>query len=290
MSLSVLQAAAQTYGLIWRQRALLLRFALVPWILLSLASLIHRFLLEPRTELEWWLADLLYLLNGLLVLPLAIQCCRLTALGPDAVRREGFYRMGPEFGKVAALVVIWFLVSYLVHAVSEQAFKTITFRFVLPPGEPSNGEMGASILSAGYLLAYAVFLLATIRVVLRLLLVFPALSVGGTWDLRSNWQATRSRSWFLLGLLIATTLPVILLMTALDPEINEFEWAAVWPPTILGVLATLLLAALECFDEAAFAVATTVAFVSLRGPSPERRRARRPALTPRSPGAGPWCA
>jgi hypothetical protein len=223
------------YGAVWANLRLLLRFAVVPFVLFlvvpPLAIQLARPLLMGWFEVpdwsgaspaggEWswlWFFVPTYAASFLgfaLLVPFAVQCYRLFLLGPGAVAADGWYRVGREslgmLGVFAlsflATAVLWPLLAMLVMPPAMSVlFPGPEVHDCLPICDPPS-MFDALTVAAGLLALWILVYIAD-----RLLFLLPVICLRRPWALAARWRETRGNAGRLFLCLLLALCPLLLL-------------------------------------------------------------------------------
>jgi len=147
-----------------------------------------------KGKLVWQAAGLIALLAGTSVVAVALH--RVILFGDRKPGRLCYF----AFGKIELLFLLLPLVAYAT-LFSINFLVVMNFRSL-----PTPGFVLLSV-SAGFALLW---------LALRLLLIFPVIVVEGRYDFSQAWTLTRRNFWRMVGTLIVTGVPLILVMLALQ--------------------------------------------------------------------------
>jgi hypothetical protein len=148
-----------------------------------------------KSNLVWQAAGLIALLAGTSVVAVALH--RVILFGDRKPGRLCYF----AFGKIELLFLLLPLVAYAT-LFSINLLVVLNFRSL-----PTPGFFVLLSVSAGFALLW---------LALRLLLIFPVLVVEGHYDFSEAWTLTRRNFWRMVGTLIVTGVPLILVMLAIQ--------------------------------------------------------------------------
>lgn len=202
MALPVFQTVRRAYGALWRQKALLSRFAVVPAVLSFIAVFASERGLAAfpqRTEIE----SLGTLASELALVPFVVQAYRLFLLGPEDRSCGSWYWLGSGYRGVLALtVVFWFLLEAPAYAVGEDVYEDV-FRLMVGEARP---ERFAAV--SAFLACFGLYLFISIR----LAFLYPSLSLADRLDLAARWRETSGCFWRLFMACILSTVPLLVVL------------------------------------------------------------------------------
>ena len=205
--LAVLQTLSEAYGRVLTNLPLLARAALMPF-LLSLALVAASFAAAeslPLTTLIIALGFVPYTIFG-------IAWHRVTLLGPMAgapplvpAWRQRHWRF---LGYLAAVTLIGYGVTVMVFS--------IAFSVVQPGAGVTPRAWSVVMVTGALILAY---------VMMRLSFVFPAAAVDEAYRLKHSWTHTKDQGLRLLGALILTAIPILVLVGVVSALFGDFPFA-----------------------------------------------------------------
>ncbi len=192
--LAVLQTLSEAYGRVLTNLPLLARAALVPF-LLSLALVAASFAAAESLPLS----TLIVVLGFVPYTIFGVAWHRVTLLGPTAgapplvpAWRQRHWRF---LGYLAAVTLIGYGVTVMVFS--------IAFTVVQPGAEIMPRALSAVLVTGALILAY---------VMMRLSFVFPAVAVDEAYRLRHSWTHTKGQGLRLLGAVVLTGIPMLVLL------------------------------------------------------------------------------
>ena len=207
ISLPVFSTVGRAYAALWRYKAFLLRFAVVPGTLVFAAMLTFDRLYLAHPSLAWEIESLGGLVVGLFSVPLVVQSYRLFLCGPGDDSCNSWYWMGTGCMGIAILtMVLWIAGEAQALAVGGDVFVHLIKRMRGEAGPEWYRTIAISLASAA--LYFFVFV--------RMVYLFPTLSLAKDWTLAAQWRKTRGYFWRLLIVLILANAPVLLVAVGLE--------------------------------------------------------------------------
>ncbi|MFQ6017228.1 MAG: hypothetical protein ACE5KF_03450 [Kiloniellaceae bacterium] len=199
----------EAYGTVFSQLRSVFKAAAVPFVLSILIVL-----LSLRARDDWFLNVLLTLLSFAPYTIFGVAWHRLTLLGPATGTPPlipGWRRRHWRFFGYALVVIL------TVYALS------IPFVLVgtLLTATAGNGTL-SPMAGAAIVMAVIGFLIGVLYVVMRLSFVFPAVAVDERYALRDSWRHTRNQGFRLLGAVILTALPMVLIIWAVSAAMGAY--------------------------------------------------------------------
>ncbi len=219
MTLPVFQVYGQGFAALWRHRFLLTRFAAIPAILLFVIMLGIERLVAIFPAFAGGIESLGSLALGLAIVPFVVQSYRLFLLGDKDKSCGSWYWAGSGNREILGLtVVIWALIEVPAYVFVGDIYEDL---FDILAAEANAGRYGA-ITSLLVIMALLTF------VWIRLIFLYPVLSLGQGWDLAARWRETRGCFWRLLIVLILTTFSVSVVLLVLTLALTLI-WSLAMP-------------------------------------------------------------
>ncbi len=192
--LPVLETVLEAYGRVFGNLALVARAALFPFVLSLVLVAVSFGVAESPL-----LASLAVILGFLPYTIFGVAWHRVTLLGPVA----GMPPLVPALG-----LRHWRFLGYLVAVtVIGYGVVAIVFSLALAVFRPAAMEM---TLLWGIALVVGVLIL--VYVMMRLSFVFPAVAVDEAYRLKHSWTHTKGQGFRLLGAVIVTAIPMLVLL------------------------------------------------------------------------------
>ena len=225
MTLPVFQVYGQGFAALWRHRFLLARFAAFPAILLFVVMLGFERLVAIFPAFARGIESLGALSLGLAIVPFVVQSYRLFLLGDKDKSCGSWYWAGSGYREILGLtVVVWALIEAPAYVFVGDIYDDL---FDILADEASAGRYGA-VASSLAIMALLTF------VWIRLVFLYPVLSLGQGWDLAARWRETRGCFWRLLIVLILTTFSVSVVLLVLTLALTLI-WSLAMPDAGPGV-------------------------------------------------------
>lgn len=195
-------ALRTAFGSMWLQRRQLAALSIVPVLLVAVIDLLARpyvegldGILQAEPGVEWQTGPVVVgqirdLLQLAVWTVLELACYRLFLLG-----------QGSELPRSQMLAIFLSLFAFNVVLVAVVSGPDLLFAYARIASDDWNWMAVRLLLFLGY-----------IYVSIRLIFVFPAISLGWPWDLRRRWAETEGNFWRLLLLIIPVYLTVLLLV------------------------------------------------------------------------------
>ncbi len=178
---------AEAYSLVFARLGLLVKAAAIPYLMSTVLTV-----LAFMAQSNWALAMLVAILGFVPYTIFGVSWHRLTLLGPSA----GAPSVAPDWSRRH-----WRFLGYAL------AVTLIGYGLMLVV--MLSGMLLASAI--GFLAGFIIFggLAVFLYVVMRLSFVFPAVAVDEAYRLAHAWTHTRGQGFRLIGLMILTTVPMI---------------------------------------------------------------------------------
>ena len=267
MTLPVFRTAKQAYAALWRHKASLLRFALLPSLLAFAACLASERALVSFPDMTE-IGSLGELLSDLALVPLVVQAYRLFLLGPGDRSYRSWYWLGSGyFGVLVLTVAFWFLMQAPGYAVGEDVYQDVADLLI---GEARPERFAAVAI---FLVGILLYVLLSIRFAF----LYPSLSLGESLDLAARWRETSGYFWrlFMASTLVVLPLLVVIfvagaasVVAVAEPAFGESPDTLSEPAAFSLVESILFSATMTLALAAAYAAAAAVfavAYVRLTG-------------------------